>query len=107
MTIKGDFVVAGTGSRSLRTADRLRPGRRPPHRPHPPQEGSVSKTYTEWRVTGDPGEMLPGVDWPPYEQVCPEGEARDFIRMVNEGGGWRNGPHLHKRTVTVTDWEDA
>jgi hypothetical protein len=69
-------------------------------------------TYEEWRVTGDPGE-----DYPPYEFTWsparnphlgadPERAARHHIALIESvGENWTDGPHLHKRTVTVTDWE--
>lgn len=70
-------------------------------------------TYEEWRVTGDPGDD----DGSPYEFVWSparntafdggEVEARRFMALIAEDGGWTDGPHLHKRTVTVTDWEEA
>lgn len=70
-------------------------------------------TYEEWRVTGDLGD-----DYPPYEFTWsprrnphlgdPEAGARGFIALVADTGcAWPDGPHLHKRTVTVTDWEPA
>lgn len=68
-------------------------------------------TYEEWRVTGDPGDGLP-----PYEFIHspygvartedPETAARNFVGLMRDHGKpWSDGPHLHKRTVTVTDWE--
>lgn len=74
-------------------------------------------TYEEWRVTGQPGEMFNGADWPPYDFTWslrtnphlgdPERAARDFMAKVGQYDTWRDGPHLHKRTVTVTDWQEV
>lgn len=72
----------------------------------------MSETHEEWRVTGDPGEA-----YPPYEFTWsalrnsvhygdPEAEARSFLALLDSvNDKWRDGPHLHKRTVTVTPWE--
>lgn len=72
-------------------------------------------TYEQWRITGNPG---PG--FPPYAftwtnqpdargrvTTDPEAEARDFTRLMREHDSWTDGPHLHKRTVTVTEWEQV
>lgn len=69
-------------------------------------------THEEWRVTGDPGG-----GWPPYGFTWsaargpnlgnPEAEARGFVALVASLGGWPDGPHLHRRTVTVTEWEEV
>jgi hypothetical protein len=65
-------------------------------------------TYEEWRVTGridgDPYEFT----WSPFRNPHlgePEPAARGFIALVASRDAWTDGPHLHKRTVTVTDWE--
>lgn len=67
-------------------------------------------THEEWRVTGDPGEGFPPYTftWSPHGYSATgdaEGEARGFVRLIREHDNWRDGPHLHTRTVTVTDWE--
>lgn len=58
-------------------------------------------TYEEWRVTGIPRitqlRMI-------YRS---EAEARALIERETTHDEWVDGPHLHKRTVTVTDWEEA
>jgi hypothetical protein len=67
-------------------------------------------TYEEWRVIGHPG---PG--FPPYTYTWsqhhgdPERAARGFMALIADHERWADGPHLHKRTVTVTEWtrEDA
>jgi hypothetical protein len=72
-------------------------------------------TYEEWRVTGNPG---PG--FPPYAFVWtnqpdargrvtprPDWEALDFVQLMRENDNWADGPHLHRRTVAVTDWEQV
>jgi hypothetical protein len=68
-------------------------------------------TYEEWRVTGRPGGAFPlyVFTWSPVRgDDDPERAARGFIKLIQahdaSGQMW---PHLHKRTVTVTDWEDA
>jgi len=69
-------------------------------------------TYDEWRITGTPGQ-----DYPPYDFTIspflnphlgdPETEARNFVAMhAALGDPWEDGPHLHCRTVTVTEWQD-
>ena len=77
-------------------------------------------SYEEWRVTGQPNAFR-GVEFPPYEFVWslrinphlgdPEQAAREFVagmaRHADRCGTWTDGPHLHHRTVTVTDWEPA
>lgn len=69
-------------------------------------------SYEEWRVTGDPGGGFPpeSFTWSPVGPPAwefPESEARNFMRLIESVGGWPDGPHLHRRTVTVTDWEEA
>jgi hypothetical protein len=59
-------------------------------------------TCEEWRVTGTLPSGKPYDT--PYET---EGAARRLIERARVMGTWVDGPHLHKRTVTVTDWEDA
>jgi hypothetical protein len=70
-------------------------------------------TYEEWRVTGDPGEGFPpyAFTWSPFRNPHlgddPEASARGFVRLVRSHESWTDGPHLHKRTVTVTDWTEV
>lgn len=68
-------------------------------------------TYEEWRVTGEPGE-----GYPPYEftfspvrgESDPEAKARGFVALIGSVGEvWAVGPHLHRRTVTVTEWAEV
>jgi hypothetical protein len=68
--------------------------------PDQPTQDRVT-TYEEWRVSG----TLPSGK-PFATKFEHEVAAR---RLVDRGRamGWTDGPHLHKRTVTVTDWEDA
>lgn len=62
-------------------------------------------TYEEWRVTGTDEDGDPiGITW--HHDEDPEQGARAFAAWANEHD-WTDGPHLHKRTVTVTDWEQA
>jgi hypothetical protein len=56
-------------------------------------------TYEEWRVTGIPR-------WTQLSMIYrSEAEARALIDRETTHDAWTDGPHLHKRTVTVTDWE--
>jgi hypothetical protein len=69
------------------------------------------RTYEEWRVTGDPrdGSEPYEFTWSPFRNPHlgdPEVGARGFVRLVRSHEGWTDGPHLHKRTVTVTEWEE-
>lgn len=99
-------------------------GRQHPNGPQMPAEGDTFRrlsdvaqprlsTYEEWRITGDPGEGYSPYEftWSPARNPHlgddPEKGARGFVRLIESVGGWPDGPHLHKRTVTVTEWEDA
>jgi hypothetical protein len=66
-------------------------------------------TFDEWRVTGDPGDGFPPYNftWSPLRNDLgdPETEARAFVALIHSHGRWPDGPHLHRRTMTVTDWE--
>jgi hypothetical protein len=66
-------------------------------------------TYTEWRVTGTPRRQPTTVVFSSSDYNDPETMARAFMANTTEavGTGWADGPHLHTRTVTVTDWETA
>ncbi len=66
-------------------------------------------TYEEWRVTGQPKGDYPPYEftWSPLRHDNPEREAKGYAALMRERGWWTDGPHLRKRTVTVTDWEDA
>jgi hypothetical protein len=68
-------------------------------------------TFEEWRVTGRPGQ-----GYPPYEFTWsllrnphlgdPETGARGFFSTIPAfTERWEDGPHLSRRTVTVTEWE--
>lgn len=64
--------------------------------------------YEEWRVTGTwTGQLLEKTFLPDDGYSQPETDARAFIARQANDPNWTDGPHLHKRTVTVTDWEDA
>ena len=73
-------------------------------------------TYEEWRVTGQMAD-LDGYKVQPYsftwskvktpEYGEPESAARWFLRQLEGKVRWTDGPHLHRRTVTVTDWQAA
>lgn len=77
--------------------------------------GSVTDqagSYEEWRVTGDPGGGFPPYNfvWSPFRNPGlgeGEAEARGFMKLIESHGGWPDGPHLHHRTLTVTEWEAA
>jgi hypothetical protein len=68
-------------------------------------------TYEEWRVTGRLADRAEGspyeFTWRKSAYADPEGEARRFINDAAELMFWTDGPHLHRRTVTVTDWQEA
>lgn len=63
-------------------------------------------TYEEWRVTGT-GVVVEIVWSKQRGHANPEASARAFIERELKYAPtlWTDGPHLHKRTVTVTDWE--
>lgn len=92
------------------------------------------ETFTEWRVTGEPGWIqppswlasLPGCDvpahryraydftWSPHagpveHRRDPEAAARAFVAGITKPGRapWEDGPHLWSRTVSRTPWERA
>lgn len=72
----------------------------------------TERTFEEWRVTGTPGHGYPPYDftWSPMRNPHlgdnPEQAARGFVAAIESAGGaWDDGPHLSRRTVTVTDWE--
>lgn len=72
-------------------------------------------TYEEWRVTGTwhdrPYERIfspKPQHWGRFSrgQADPEGAARQHAANATHwSGGWSDGPHLHRRTVTITEWE--
>jgi hypothetical protein len=64
-------------------------------------------TYEEWRVTGtdDDGRRINGT-WILGLNNDPEPEARTYASWARTQG-WTDGPHLHKRTVTVTEWTEV
>ena len=71
-------------------------------------------TYEEWRVTGrfnaDIGDEdeLYEFTWSQPRFPDAEGSARAFLALATNGvWGWTDGPHLHKRTVTVTEWTEV
>ncbi|MFC7276243.1 hypothetical protein ACFQS1_19800 [Paractinoplanes rhizophilus] len=72
-------------------------------------------SYEEWRVTGRWGEEPYEFVWSPIGNVTracgfdtAEIEARNFVDAMRENQVyWADGPHLHRRTVTVTEWEEA
>jgi hypothetical protein len=70
---------------------------------------SASETFTEWRVTGDPGHGYPryGFTWSPDRgDGDPEASARGFLALITDQhhAEWVDGPHLHSRQVTRTEW---
>jgi hypothetical protein len=67
-------------------------------------------TYEEWRVTaridGQPYEFT----WSPMRNPHlgdSETAARGFITLMGGHVAWEDGPHLHRRTVTLTEWESV
>lgn len=67
----------------------------------------VVTTVEEWRVTGDPGPEFGPYHfvWSSRTGLNPERPARAFMAMVAPRHDWVDGPHLHRRTVTFTEWE--
>lgn len=64
--------------------------------------------FEEWRVTGDPGDGHPPYSFtfsPKRGDADPEDAARNFVALSTQHGWWRDGPHLHRRSVTETPWE--
>lgn len=62
-------------------------------------------TYEEWRVTGTcSGYRIDKTFLPEEGYDEPEADARTFIARQAGNAGWTDGPHLHKRTVTVSEW---
>jgi len=74
-------------------------------------EGAVT-SYDEWRVVGTFASAFNGNEG--YEFTWstarnphlgdPERGARDFIESLRDVDRWADGPHLLRRTVTVTEW---
>ena len=66
-------------------------------------------TYEEWRVTGTRARGARVLeDWSEAEDSDAEAKARHFVAWTQEQGwGWTDGPHLHKRTVTVSEWTEV
>lgn len=66
-------------------------------------------SYEEWRVTGRwAGFPFEKTFLPEEGYDAPEADARAFVaRQANESHNWADGPRLSRRTVTVTDWEEA
>jgi len=72
----------------------------------PPHAKPAVTTYDEWRVTGtwpEDGKPFDVQLWR-SDQCNAEAEARKWAEWAR-ATGVTDGPHLHKRTVTVTDWE--
>jgi hypothetical protein len=65
-------------------------------------------TYEEWRVTGtdEDGDPISVTYSEDGYDLDPKAGAQAFVAWV-ETQGWTDGPHLHKRTVTVTDWTEV
>jgi len=66
--------------------------------------------YEEWRVTGAWDGSEVDYEFSPARArlIDPETAARQLAaKVVERGWGWTDGPHLHKRTVTVTDWDEV
>jgi len=74
--------------------------------------GAEPTTYEEWRVTGQPDGGYPPYDftWSPFRNPhlgeCEAG-ARGFVAGIRKYGTWPDGPHLSRRTVTVTEWREV
>jgi hypothetical protein len=64
-------------------------------------------TYEEWRVTGTFVNGYTNREGLYELTFTEEDKARSCLGFVRECEAWTDGPHLHKRAVTVTDWEEA
>lgn len=69
-----------------------------------------SEKYEEWRVTGIPDFVEIPYDFTWSQKMNkglgdPETQAKRFYKMVKDRNNWRDGPHLFKRTVTLSSWE--
>jgi hypothetical protein len=65
-------------------------------------------TYEEWRVTGtdEDGDLVGRGSSP--RRARPRGRRSHVDRQLGRSlPGWTDGPHLHKRTVTVTEWTEV
>ena len=58
-------------------------------------------TYEEWRVTGACKHMSQAIT----HQFTTEDAARTWLTEWT--CDWADGPHLHKRTVTVSEWTEV
>lgn len=64
------------------------------------------ESYEEWRVTGTWEDEPYQFTWSPTRgDDHPEFDARNFVTAMRENIHWSDGPHLHRRRVTVTEWE--
>jgi hypothetical protein len=70
-------------------------------------------TYDEWRVTGVWHDRTfkriysPKPNGRQSNRGHTEPETAARALAAANPNQWADGPHLHKRTVTVTDWETA
>lgn len=62
-------------------------------------------TYEEWRITGTCDGETVDLIWRPQDGDTEE-QALSYHAWAREQD-WTDGPHLHKRTVTVTDWTEV
>lgn len=106
--LSGTWEVDGTG-RPRFVLDGSPPALDKPAR----EPAAPAAVYEEWRVTGDPGDGFSPYAHTWSQFLNPElGEdaevrARGFeslVRMSHQPQ-WRDGPHLSRRTVTVSEWE--
>lgn len=62
-------------------------------------------TYEEWRVTGKVRGEDYDFTWSKMRNphlVDPEQGARKFVTQLDVE--WDDGPHLHRRTITIREW---
>ncbi len=57
--------------------------------------------YEEWRVTGRRRALSPPVD----QITRGEDAARAWVAK-SPAKYWTEGPHFHRRTVTLGDWQE-
>lgn len=78
----------------------------------------ATETFTEWRVTGDPGPGYPPYDftWSPCRNPHlgdSETAARKFVELVDIQNGLTvpdrgiKDVRLCRRTVTVSEWQEV
>lgn len=76
------------------------------------EQATETETYTEWRVTGDPGPGYPPYDftwsrWRNPHLGDPEQGARSFVALIEQHPASMRDVRLMCRTVTVEPWQEV